>query len=300
MAIHSGEVYMPPRKHTMNNINTLTQSLPNNYYKHEGLIVFLTGAGISAESGVPTFRGQEGYWTIGSVNHHPQELATWSAFTAMPYEVWAWYLYRRSICQQALPNAAHKALVRAEQQLRDRFLLITQNVDGLHLQAGNTHRHTYQIHGNLNYRRCVDECGYGITLLPDEFDVSWSKQRRLLEREHELVNCPGCGSLTRPHVLWFDEYYDEDSYRFESSIKAANEAALLIVIGTSGSTNLPRQVCDLVMRRNVPTIVIDPENSAISQLTEQYQHGVFIKGTAVEVVPDLVDWLIESDHGRSA
>ena len=268
-------------------------------FDRDGLIVFLTGAGISAESGVPTFRGEEGYWTVGSENYHPQEMATRKAFSAMPYEIWAWYLYRRSICRKARSNAAHQALVRAEQKLNDRFLLITQNVDGLHLQAGNSNQRTLQIHGNLNYRRCVQECGYRINSLPEELDVFWSKERRLHDGEYKLVSCPNCGSLTRPHVLWFDEYYDEEKYRFESSIQAANTAALLVVVGTSGSTNLPRQVCDLVMRRKVPMIAIDPEISAVSQLAEQYQPGVFIQGTAVEVMPELVDVLLDLKSARS-
>ena len=102
-----------------------------------GRVVFLTGAGVSAESGIPTFRGQEGYWTVGSREYHPQEMATQASFTKMPRECWRWYLYRRGVCNAAQPNAGHEALVRAERALKDRFRLITQNVDGLHRRAGN-------------------------------------------------------------------------------------------------------------------------------------------------------------------
>src|SRR5512134_3855043 len=98
----------------------------------EGRIVALTGAGVSAESGIPTFRGKEGYWTIGSQEYHPQELATRQAFRAMPWQVWAWYLYRRGVCLRAQPNAAHHALARLARALPDRLALVTQNVDGLH------------------------------------------------------------------------------------------------------------------------------------------------------------------------
>src|SRR5258706_15326963 len=91
-----------------------------------GNIIALTGAGISAESGIPTFRGKEGYWTIGAREYHPQELATFEAFEAMPWSVWAWYLYRRGVCRAAAPNAAHAALVRLDAALQDRFALITQ------------------------------------------------------------------------------------------------------------------------------------------------------------------------------
>ncbi|MCA9686135.1 MAG: RNA polymerase subunit sigma, partial [Myxococcales bacterium] len=94
-------------------------------------VVVLTGAGISAESGIPTFRGPEGYWTVGAREYHPQELATLQAFNRMPREVWHWYLYRRGICRAAEPNPAHFALVELERALGDRFTLITQNVDGL-------------------------------------------------------------------------------------------------------------------------------------------------------------------------
>src|SRR5215207_6618704 len=123
-----------------------------------GLIVFLTGAGISAESGIPTFRGKEGYWTVGSTEYHPQELATSTAFRRMPWAVWAWYLYRRRVCRAAAPNDAHRALVRAEASLGDRFLLITQNVDGLHRRAGSSAERTYEIHGNIELARCADAC----------------------------------------------------------------------------------------------------------------------------------------------
>ena len=111
-----------------------------------GPLVFLTGAGISAESGIPTFRGPEGYWTVGSREYRPEELATYEAFTRMPDEVWAWYLYRRGVCRAARPNPAHLALVELERALGDRFLLVTQNVDGLHLRAGHSAERVLQIH----------------------------------------------------------------------------------------------------------------------------------------------------------
>ncbi|HVV49677.1 MAG TPA: Sir2 family NAD-dependent protein deacetylase, partial [Polyangia bacterium] len=102
-----------------------------------GPIVFLTGAGISAESGIPTFRGAEGYWRVGSRNYQPTEMAAAAAFARMPEEVWRWYLYRRGVCRAAAPNDAHRALVALERRLGARFLLVTQNVDGLHLRAGS-------------------------------------------------------------------------------------------------------------------------------------------------------------------
>src|SRR5437763_15050145 len=97
-----------------------------------GTVIALTGAGVSAESGIPTFRGKEGYWTVGSRDYHPQELATHEAFSQMPWEVWAWYLFRRGVCRAAEPNAATHAIVRWDGALRERLGPITQNVDGLH------------------------------------------------------------------------------------------------------------------------------------------------------------------------
>jgi NAD-dependent deacetylase len=133
----------------------LSQDLAREIAASRGLIVFLTGAGISAESGVPTFRGPEGYWRVGSRHYQPTELATAAAFAQIPEEVWRWYLYRRAVCRVAEPNAAHLALVEAERRLGERFLLVTQNVDGLHGRAGSSAARTYQIHGNIDFCRCA-------------------------------------------------------------------------------------------------------------------------------------------------
>ena len=114
------------------------QDIVQKFKDSRGNITVLTGAGISAESGIPTFRGRDGYWTIGSKEYHPQEMATFHMFTRRPLDVWAWYLYRKTVCAEAVPNAGHRALVELETLFLDRFCLITQNVDGLHLRAGNT------------------------------------------------------------------------------------------------------------------------------------------------------------------
>ena len=112
--------------------------------KGGGHITVMTGAGISAESGIPTFRGPEGYWTVGSREFHPQEMATHTMFCRFPEAVWQWYLYRMDTCRRAEPNAGHHALVSMEKLLAGRFTLITQNVDGLHLRAGSRPETTYQ------------------------------------------------------------------------------------------------------------------------------------------------------------
>jgi len=256
-----------------------------------GLVLWLTGAGISAESGIPTFRGKEGYWRVGSDNYRPEEIATMSAFCEMPDEVWAWYLYRRGVCRAAEPNAAHRALVRAERRAGDGFLLVTQNVDGLHLRAGNTPDRTYQIHGNIDFMRCSKECLPAPVPMPAGIDSAWDKGRPLTEHERKLLKCPSCGATARPHVLWFDESYDEANFRFQSSIEAARNASLVIVIGTTGATSLPMHIGTIAAQRGVPMLVVNPEPNPFSELVRRTGSGAFLTGTAGAWVPHLVDAL---------
>lgn len=251
-----------------------------------GPFVFLTGAGISAESGIPTFRGPEGYWQVGSRNYRAEELATHEAFEDMPEEVWAWYLYRRGVCRAAAPNAAHLALVEAERLLGDRFLLLTQNVDGLHLRAGNTLARTFQVHGNIDYCRCEDEHP-AIRPIPDAIDLAWAKERRLSAEESAILRC--ChGRWSRPHVLWFDESYDEPLFRFESSLRAGLEAAMLVVVGTSGATTLPTYVVATAAKRNIPLVCINADPSPFTHQTEAVENGLVLYGSAGEHVPRIV------------
>lgn len=256
-----------------------------------GLVLWLTGAGISAESGIPTFRGKEGYWTVGSENYRPEEMATMATFREMPDEVWAWYLYRRGVCRAAKPNAAHRALARAERRGADDFLLVTQNVDGLHLRAGSSLERTYQIHGNIDFMRCTRECLPAPVPLPETIDIAWEKGRPLTDHERALLRCPSCGSAGRPHVLWFDESYDEQNFRFQSSIEAARSASLLIVVGTTGATSLPMHIGTIATQRGVPLIVVNPEPNPFSEMVRRTGRGVFLEGTAGKWVPELVDAL---------
>ncbi len=223
-------------------------------------LTFLTGAGISAESNIPTFRGPEGYWKVGSNNYHPQEMATYRMFQQRPEEVWTWYLYRMGICKKALPNSGHLALVAFEQMLGDQFTLITQNVDNLHLLAGNSPERTWQIHGNIFFMRCVSECKERVYPLPFEIDGK-NKGDHFTEKDRGLLKCPDCSGPVRPHVLWFDESYNENYYRLYSSLKAARETGLLVVAGTSGATNLPNQIVNEVFRNLKPIIDINIEQS---------------------------------------
>lgn len=252
-----------------------------------GLILWLTGAGISAESGIPTFRGEEGYWRVGSQNYQPEQMATRAAFARMPEEVWGWYLYRRGVCRQAEPNTAHHALVEAERNLGDRFLLVTQNIDGLHLRAGNTRGRTYQVHGNIDFMRCLKECLSAPIPIPAGVDVAWEKSRPVASVERDALTCPSCGAMARPHVLWFDETYDEPNFRFRSSIEAVRRSSMLIVVGTTGATSLPMHIGSIAAQRGIPMIVVNPEPNPFSELVQRTGKGVFLRGTASRWVPEI-------------
>jgi NAD-dependent deacetylase len=258
--------------------------------KATGRVVVLTGAGISAESGIPTFRGKEGYWTVGAREYHPQELATHEAFEQMPLEVWAWYLYRRGVCRGAAPNPAHLALVRAEQALGDRFALITQNVDGLHRRAGHTEPRLHEIHGDIELARCGDECDPSRWPLGDDVPAL-GKGERVPDAVAARLVCPRCGAGARPHVLWFDEYYDEERYHLDTVRALAAEAALLVVIGTSAQTNLPWQVVQLAARAGAPIIDVNVEDNPFGEIARR-TGGAVLRAAAGAVVPALVDALI--------
>src|SRR3989338_1810349 len=173
-------------------------------------VTVLTGAGISADSGVPTFRGADGLWQ----NHRAEELATPEAFARNPRLVWEWYNWRRELIATKIPNAAHHALVELEQRV-ERFWLITQNVDGLHPAAGS--RKLSEINGNIWKVRCT-QC------------------RQVQENRAVpipmLPLCPACGGLLRPHIIWFGESLDPGD--LDRSTAAVGSCEVLLIIGTSG------------------------------------------------------------------
>jgi NAD-dependent deacetylase len=184
-------------------------------------VVALTGAGVSTESGVPTFRGPGGLWR----DYRPEDLASPEAFARDPVRVWEWYAWRRECIARATPNPAHRALAAMEEALPD-FLLITQNVDGLHSQAGS--RRVIELHGSLWRMRCVRE------------GRVWEDRRVPLP---ELPpRCPACGALARPDVVWFGEPLPEAAWT--QAFRAAAEAEIFLIIGTSGlvepAASLPR------------------------------------------------------------
>ena len=279
-------------------MTTWLSSTRDAWDRRDGKWLVLTGAGISAESGIPTFRGEEGYWRIGSREYFPEELATQAAFSRMPDEIWGWYLYRRSVCRAASPNAGHLALAELERGLRERgeaerFVLVTQNVDGLHRRAGNSMAHTYEIHGNIDYMRSIDERDTRTFPLPAELGERWDRGRAIGPKEHALLVTPDGKSRTRPHVLWFDESYDEARFRYESSLRAVEEASLVIVIGTSGATNLPSMIVQRVAAMGRPLLVINRDPSPFSAMAERIPTGHFVQAASGELIPPLVDYLLD-------
>ena len=174
----------------------------------------LTGAGVSAESGLPTFRGADGLWR----GHRVEKVATPQAFRANPEMVWQFYSERRKREATVTPNHAHRALAGLERALGERFFLCTQNVDSLHEQAGSQRRFT--MHGRLMQTRCSRETCHS-TPFDDE---------RLYLSRAEIPTCPKCGALLRPHICWFGEVPFSMDRIFEQ-LRVCN---VLLTIGTSG------------------------------------------------------------------
>jgi NAD-dependent deacetylase len=265
-----------------------------------GAVLVLTGAGISAESGIPTFRGADGYWTIGSRNYRPADFATRAAFEQMPERVWRFYLERIVRHRDARPNPGHRALVALEEGLGDRFLLVTQNVDGLHRRAGNSERRTYRIHGDLGQVRCAGRCADGPRPLPAavldlEAAALAAEPADLAADLRAALTCATCGAWLRPHVLWFDECYDEDWFHFDSTLAAAGAAGLLCVIGTSGATNLPDLVVRRVDARGAPMVVVGLDDSPFSERAAASPRGAFVRGSAGLLVPRIVEGILRRE-----
>lgn len=249
-----------------------------------GRVVALTGAGISAESGIPTFRSGDGYWVIGSRNYMPEEIATRAMFDRAPDEVWRWYLARFASATSAEPNAAHHALVALERALGERFTLVTQNIDGLHHKAGASRERTFCIHGEAALVRCSDGCTKKLRELP--LPARADPMQPLDPSERERLRCKGCGAWLRPHVLLFDEYYDEVYYRMDSALAAADAADLLLVIGTTGATTLPMRIGQMAAANGAWIVNVDPEPTMFSTLADK--RGAFVQGPAATHVPAIV------------
>ncbi len=209
-------------------------------------VVVLTGAGISAESGIPTFRGPDGLWR----SYKPEELATPEAFRRDPSLVWEWYLWRRSIIAKAEPNEGHKGLVLLEERYKDSFLLLTQNVDGLHQRAGS--KRVVELHGNIWRVRCLN-CGARYY----DYNTFYEKLP---------PSCKECGGLIRPDVVWFGESLPEDA--LEKAFEGASSCQVFVVIGTSGVVYPAGGLPFLAKRKGAKVIEINTEETPISSIAD--------------------------------
>jgi NAD-dependent deacetylase len=264
--------------------NILQERLTDFYTKTRKLTV-LTGAGLSADSGIPTFRDKDGFWTVGSVNYMPEEMGTFKMFLEKPLEVWKWFLYRHTICSKAVPNVGHYAIRELEDIFEDRFKLITQNVDGLHFKAKTSRERTYLIHGTLEKTRCGSECSTELYSFPD---FTFDKGDELTLEQTEKLKCTKCGNYLRPHVLWFDERYNEKYFKLDSSMRTAKETGLLLIVGTSGATSLPQRIVESVLSKQGIIIDINPNENYFSEIAKKKKNGYSLTGKSSDILPEFV------------
>jgi NAD-dependent deacetylase len=224
-------------------------------------VVAFTGAGISAESGVPTFRGEGGIWK----KMRAEELASMNGFLQNPALVWEWYQHRRTIISTVEPNAGHRALV-AMESIFPVMTVITQNIDNLHRRAGSTA--IFELHGNIERNYCV-KCGKPY----QEADVPLREG---------LPACTACGGLIRPDVVWFGEMLPEDQW--EGSVRASESADVFFSIGTSAVV-YPAASLPLVAKRAGAFLVeVNPDPTPLTDSVNE-----FLKGTAGEILPAVVE-----------
>jgi len=222
-------------------------------------VTVLTGAGISADSGVPTFRGADGLWRT----YRAEDLATPEAFARNPRLVWEWYNWRRELIATKSPNPAHYAIVELERR-HEHFWLITQNVDGLHRAAGS--QRLSEIHGNSWKVRCT---GCGV--------ISENREIPL----PILPTCGLCHALLRPHIVWFGEsLWEEDLRRCDEALRACN---LLLVIGTSGVVYPAAGFASVAKEVGALVIEINLDSTPQSNLVD-----LSLQGRAKDLVPLLL------------
>ncbi len=222
-------------------------------------VAILSGAGISAESGIPTFRGQNGLWN----QFRAEELATPEAFKRNPKLVWEWYDWRRRIIAEREPNPGHLVLARWEELFPD-FVLITQNVDGLHRRAGS--KSILELHGNIWQVRCMKE-----GTVSDNF-------------ESPLPNippvCPACGSLLRPNVVWFGEALPQEVLK--KAYAASSAAEVMFVIGTSAYVYPAASLPLVASEAGAKIVEINPDYTPLSSSAD-----FIFRGKAGEVLVEI-------------
>ena len=223
-------------------------------------LVALTGAGVSQESGLRTFRdAQTGLWS----QYKPEELASPQAFARDPKLIWDWYAWRREAVKGVRPNPGHYALVEIEKRA-PHFTLVTQNVDGLHRMAGN--RHVLELHGNIQRVRCAD-C-YRVA-------ETWEEDTESVPR------CQECGGLLRPDVVWFGEALPRD--QLEEAVHAARSCEVFFSIGTSG---VVQPAASLAFAAHNHGAVVVEVNTELTPLTPKVNYA--LQGQSGEILPQLV------------
>ncbi|HET7229324.1 MAG TPA: NAD-dependent deacylase [Longimicrobium sp.] len=239
-------------------------------------VVVSTGAGMSRESGIPTFRdAMEGLWA----RFDPQELATEEGFRRNPRRVWSWYAWRRKKVMEARPHPGYFALVELESRVPS-LAVVTQNVDGLHAAAGSAD--VVELHGNLRRVKCLDRHHPFAGDLPDAGDG---------EAERDPPPCPVCGSPLRPDVVWFGEMLPERAV--ERAWALAAECSVLLLVGTSGTVWPAAELPHVARRAGARVIEVNPEPSELTAVA-----GVFLQGRAGEVLPALVRAVTERTKGN--
>lgn len=226
----------------------------------------LTGAGISAESGLATFRGSGGLWN----GYRVEQVATPEAWQADPALVWHFYSMRRRDAEPALPNAAHLALAELERRMGDRFYLVTQNVDDLHERAGSQRVH--HMHGTLFDSRCV-RCE-----TPFE-------DREIYDNAEVLPRCKDCGAPVRPHIVWFGE----TPLALDSIFEQLDRATVVLVVGTSGSVYPAAGFVQMANQRGLRTVYVGPEEPLNADAFDE-----IALGNATAVLPALLEHLPEA------
>jgi len=244
-------------------------------------VFVLTGAGVSAESGIPTFRGKDGYWR----NLNPAKLATPEAFAKDPGLVWEWYRERRQRIRNAQPNAAHKAIAKLAQHAQE-FLLVTQNVDDLHARAGSSKEKMVQIHGNVFVTRC-SRCDFR----RHDYDHEHEHEH---ESEHiDVPRCPRCEALMRPGVVWFGEQLPWDELRRVENYLEDGPCDFVIVAGTTATFGY---IIDWALRAiasDGELIEVNPEETPLSQFATQR-----VRESAAVALPRILDELIISRSSK--
>jgi NAD-dependent deacetylase len=230
-------------------------------------VAVLTGAGVSAESGVPTFRGEGGLWR----SYRAEDLATPRAFQRDPRLVWEWYDWRRSLIGACEPNAAHHTLARMETHF-DEFTLITQNVDGLHRLAGS--QDVVELHGNIWGMRCTRGCR-----------TPW--EDRTVPLPEIPPRCPDCGAPARPAVVWFGESLPGEA--LDAAYAAAQRCQVMLVVGTSAVVQPAASLPLLALQRGAYVVEFNPQPTPLSEAVDQA-----IREPAAVALPDWWrGWLAE-------